>query len=411
MEENMLFQHKKLQTYHNIPIRGREDDDLDNVEDGNDDGFGGSGSLGGSGSGGGSGGAGCKALMARVMEIQKNQYSDVKKEMDRIKSMLNNIYTLLQDDDEEDEPQPPPLQTDHQTRDHPDTSKAWKRVLGPVNSPSFSEGIPLRETPLRRGSVPSSPTEISSLLKNIQALVETSEQKIPADKSRHTNFDNRQQAGDDHEYPPPVDHPYQLSPPSRRSSNQMSATHPNNRENSFPVHQKQQQQQQQQFHPPSTAYPMFSPKQNFSQGGSLFPPSIGNLKEMTHLSSSLPPQPTTNPLYPALNHMGRKVSTIDMSERLASKTRQQSQGHLPSTQTPSQLQFSNNTSVSNFSVGSEASSTTTLNNADISYSDLNKTTTSQQQDSAPNTGGRRRRRKKKSSTTSDGIPMNYTETM
>ena len=126
----MIFQHKKLQTYHNIPVmREREAVDLDNGEDGNDDGFGGSGSIGGSGIGIG-GSAGCKALMGRVMEVQKNQYTDVKREIDRIKSMLNNIYTLLQDDDEDDDDEEDerPSSIQAAPKDAPDTSKSWSRV-------------------------------------------------------------------------------------------------------------------------------------------------------------------------------------------------------------------------------------------------------------------------------------------
>lgn len=379
MEENMLFQHKKLQTYHNIPaLRETEDGD-------NGDGFGG-------GFGGGDGG--CREMMGQVMEVQSNQYSDVKREVDRIKSMLNNIYALLQEseDEDEEEEENPSVQVEQRQKQRPKnekTSQLPSKKSSIVKSPSFSESIPPTQTiPVRRGSVPASPTEMSSLLKDIQELVKTQEMKIQSDQKTSDQP------------------PFQLSPPPSSSNQNVGGTFPKSRGN--PLLQPGQQQslkkrRQLPFNPLVTAKQPYQP-----QGGYPFPPSFGNLQEMTHLSASVPHQPTTELLYPPLNNLNSQHSVVDMLGKTSSvKPRQPFQPSIPlqrnsTTSPPSahalQQQQPPVSESTSFSVGSEAVSTSTLNNLpeQVSFSDLSKS----QLDSPNNTPsgtGRRRRRKKKSS--------------
>uniref|UniRef100_A0A7M5WS19 Ion transport domain-containing protein n=1 Tax=Clytia hemisphaerica TaxID=252671 RepID=A0A7M5WS19_9CNID len=422
MEENVIGQHKKLQLYQQSNegvLNAPPLDIVDNGDGGNDDGFGGSGSLGGGGS---SGDAGCRVLMNRFMEIQNHQYQDVKDEMDDIKSMLNDIFSIIQGGSF----QPPsgsqlalggsqqPLLGIHPPAPQPSTHL--------LKSASLPRGSP-HPPPImrRRGSEP--PAEISSLLKNIQDLVNI-------DPDQENNLTSKS-TGNLPVLPSPVtEHPADVPYPMRTDQNPYppGTLPPIDANNVYPpahIPIGQPPPAMNPYPPVSKSYPSLNKTAAYPPDTSMaaYPPGSG--------SNPPPSQKTSSAIYPPLTNMDRKTSSNQEISKNRARSLRQQEANPQSNRTPPPSRFGRDSSAQNTpalnrntfnqepnSDGSTAS-TLTLNTSQNNVEDnLNDYDTEiMYQNSAPNTpgrnNGRRRRRKqhKKQSSMDGGIPMNYTETM
>jgi len=456
MEDNILFQHKKLQAS-DFGGMGRDMGEFSGEGENEDDGcF--SGSLsGGNGGPGGGGSGGGRLTLPRLADIQHSQYQDVKGDIENLRSMMSSIYHMMKGSDHGSRVMITGRETSSRSNS-PSRSAGGRYNQNRSSSVGSGPHSQPHQSP-RRFSEITPPAEISSLLQDIQELVSVDN---PDGQNSNTNQPPTFSSPIKSNIPPlnaaypsatSVQNPYPPVPGVAALPPTSGAAYPPTSGAAYPpTSGAAYPPTSGAAYPPTTVAPSYPPPTANAayppSTNATYPPSTNTTYPPDTTQGAYPPLPgqglqqplppsypdvnsnnnNNQSFYPPLNPMERS-SNEEPSRKLRASLSHSF--HTPPTVnkqpnkpnfTPPPAAFardgptfrdtplmSNNRRYGQSEDGSASNSTTTLNNMNDNFSDLDNDIGFQ--NGTPGRGSGRRRRRKKKSSTYDNIPLNYTETM